>query len=132
MLEFKLGGVKKVSGQGNRLLGLGGVFLCRLDFPGCSIQHVSHHGMTNRRKMHTNLMRPSGFNFDFQQRKLSIWAIDFVQDFPVCNGLSSIASSSGHAGASDQITADRSINRAMRLVHPAVNESDIGFLDFTS
>src|SRR5437588_4498688 len=125
MLEFELGGMKKVSGQGNRLLRLGGIFLCRLDFPGCSIQHVSHHGMTNRRKMHANRMRPSGFDFDFQQRKLSIGAMDSVHDFPVCNGFSSIASSRSHAGASDQITADRSINRAMRLVHPTVNESDI-------
>src|SRR5258708_25212716 len=106
------------------------------NFPGRAVKRVTHHGMAQRRKMHADLVRPAGLNLDLQQRELAVAAFNAFDYLPVRNRvpswLASNAAARGHARATHQVAANGSAHGALRLLHPAMDQRQIGLLYFTA
>src|SRR5690242_181193 len=123
MRELELGGMQEIARQGQRGSGLGA------DLGRGTIELVPNHGMANRREVDTNLVRASGFNAELQERELSVRGVDPAFDVVMSDGFTATAATGGHPNATNGITTDRCGYGAVVLLDPAVDQSNVGFLD---
>src|SRR5207302_6664043 len=63
--EAELCGVQKITPQ------LRQCELAKAQFPCRTVKRIAHHGMLQRREVHSNLMRAPGMEPDFHQRRVA-------------------------------------------------------------
>src|ERR1051326_133580 len=88
--------------------------------------------MTNGGQMHANLVRPAGFDLYFEQRELAVHPFNLLFDVPMRNGFAATTAPRRHARAANKVPADRGVDGPPRLLHPAVDQRGVGFLDLSA
>src|SRR5437870_537513 len=73
------------------------------DVAGSAVKSISRYGMSEGRQVDADLVRPAGFNGDFEQRKFAALVTEFLQHLPVSDGRAAFLPAlltRGHPGAS--------------------------------
>lgn len=94
-----------------------------------AVQRVSHDGMSERGKVHANLVCAAGVQVCFNQRCV----VDAQQRAPIGASFSSFgqhdAAAGGHARATFGVAPDRQVDAPVSFLQHALHERDISFLD---
>src|SRR5262252_205238 len=75
-------------------------------------------------------MGAAGINTNFEQRELSIARSQLLFDFITCNGFAASRAASCHAGTANDVTANAGSNDSLGLLHPPMNQSNVGLPHF--
>src|SRR5437867_2355571 len=84
--------------------------------------------MPQRRHVDTNLVRAPGFNLQLEQSEFTVRAFNPPLNFVTRHRLTPAAAACGHTDAANGIAADRTRDRAVVALDPAMHQSNVRLL----
>src|SRR5450755_1934389 len=123
MLEFQRRGMEKIPRKSID------TSILSTQHSGRSIESIAHDRMSQRRQVHSDLVSPTGINFQVEQGELAERRINSLLNNIMGDGLAPTLPPDCHFGAMHAITANGATDRPFVVLHPSVHECNVFFLD---
>src|SRR5262249_12869890 len=97
----------------------------RVQFLRRPVKGVAYHRVSQRREMHSVLVRPPGFNLHVEQAEFAEDSIQSLTDEIVCNRQTATHAASRHTGTMHPVAADAASYCVAILSDPAMHKRDV-------